>query len=149
MICPACSSAECRRSRRRTLFDYLASVLGYIPWRCSRCSKRFRSRATPFANLLSAHCSICGNIEVKRISPELAEGLALRSGVLSASPLPLHSCRHKFFPFCPSANRFRTPVQNRQLTSCFVHVPARQTRRLAYTISCLSLSALWVDVRRA
>jgi C4-type Zn-finger protein len=102
MICPACSSAECRRSRRRTRFDYVASVLGYIPWRCSRCSKRFRSRATPFANLLSAHCSICGNIELKRISPELAEGFGAplwRS--LSVPAFRCIPCRHKFFSVLP------------------------------------------------
>src|ERR1041384_8777982 len=76
MICPICNSAECRRSRRRTLLDYLASVVGNIPWRCARCSTRFRSRATPLAHTLSAHCSICGNIELKRISSELPEGFA-------------------------------------------------------------------------
>jgi hypothetical protein len=32
------SDAACRRSRKRTLFDYLASVVGHIPWRCSRCA---------------------------------------------------------------------------------------------------------------
>ena len=102
MICPACNSTDCRRSRRRTLVDYLASVGGSIPWRCSRCTKRFRSRATPFGHLLSAHCSICGNIEVKRISPELARGFGApiwRSlGVPAFRCIP---CRHKFFTLLP------------------------------------------------
>jgi len=77
-------------------------VVGCIPWRCSRCTTRFRSRATPFANLLSAHCSICGNIDVKRISPDLAEGLTAplwrTLGVPAFRCIP---CRHKFFTLLP------------------------------------------------
>jgi len=102
MVCPACNSAECRRSRRRSWFDYLASVVGSIPWRCSRCGKRFRSRTTPLVKLLSAHCSICGNIEVKRISADLVEGLGARLwrslGVPAFRCIP---CRHKFFTLLP------------------------------------------------
>jgi hypothetical protein len=52
--------------------------------------------------LLSAHCSICGNIEVKRISPDLAEGLTAplwrTLGVPAFRCIP---CRHKFFTLLP------------------------------------------------
>jgi len=102
MVCPVCNSAECRRSRRRTLPDYLVSVFGNVPWRCSQCSNRFHSRATPFARLLSAHCAICGNIELKRISSELADGFAApfwrMLGVPAFRCIP---CRHKFFSMLP------------------------------------------------
>jgi len=102
MVCPFCTSSECRRSRRRNLVDYVASVVGTIPWRCSRCSSRFRSRATPLTHLLSAHCSICGNIELKRISGELAEGIGAPLwrflGIPAFRCMP---CRHKFFTLLP------------------------------------------------
>jgi hypothetical protein len=102
MVCPFCNSAECRRSRRRTLLDYLAGVFGGVPWRCSRCSKRFRSRATPLAHLLAAHCAICGNVQLKRISGDLPEGLTApfwrALGVPAFRCIP---CRHKFFSALP------------------------------------------------
>jgi hypothetical protein len=54
------------------------------------------------AHLLSAHCGICGNIEVKRLSPELANGFAAplwRSlGFPAFRCIP---CRHKFFSVLP------------------------------------------------
>jgi hypothetical protein len=119
MICPICNSAECRRSRRRTLLDYLASVVGNIPWRCARCSTRFRSRATPLAHTLSAHCSICGNIELKRISSELPEGFAAPFwrflGVPAFRCIP---CRHKFFTLLPvSKEVIDTPYKVDKLAS--------------------------------
>jgi C4-type Zn-finger protein len=102
MVCPVCNSAECRRSRRRTLFDYLAGVFGSVPWRCSRCTNRFRSRTTPFAHLFAAHCAICGNIEVKRLSSELADGFGApfwrALGVPAFRCIP---CRYKFFSLLP------------------------------------------------
>jgi hypothetical protein len=102
MLCPVCNSAECRRSRRRTLLDYFARVVGSVPWRCSRCSRRFRSRTTPFAHSLVAHCAICGNIEVKRIASDLADGFAAplwrTLGVPAFRCIP---CRHKFFSALP------------------------------------------------
>ena len=102
MICPACNSTDFRRSHRRHIVDFFASLLGYIPWRCSHCSKRFRSRSTPVANLLCAHCSVCGNLELKRISPDLASGLTAplwrALGVPAFRCIP---CRHKFFSVLP------------------------------------------------
>jgi hypothetical protein len=102
MNCPVCHSAGCRRSRRRTLFDYFARIVGSVPWRCSRCAIRFRSRPTPLGHLLAAHCAICGNIEVKRISGELADSFGARLwrslGVPAFRCIP---CRHKFFTILP------------------------------------------------
>jgi hypothetical protein len=77
-------------------------VAAVVPWRCPRCTKRFHARSSPLAHLLSAHCGICGNIEVKRISPELANGFAAplwRSlGMPAFRCIP---CRHKFFSVLP------------------------------------------------
>src|SRR6267154_3903633 len=102
MVCPVCNSAECRRSRRRTLLDYFARVVGSVPWRCSRCSRRLRSRTTPLAHSLVAHCAICGNIEVKRVASDLADGFAAplwrTLGVPAFRCIP---CRHKFFSVLP------------------------------------------------
>jgi DNA-directed RNA polymerase subunit RPC12/RpoP len=82
--------------------DYVARVFGSVSWRCSRCSKRFRARTTPIAHLLSAHCAICGNIEVKRISSDLADCFAApfwrALGVPAFRCVP---CRHKFFTVLP------------------------------------------------
>jgi hypothetical protein len=54
------------------------------------------------AHSFSAHCAICGNIEVKRIASELADGFAAplwRSlGVPAFRCIP---CRHKFFSLLP------------------------------------------------
>jgi hypothetical protein len=82
--------------------DYAASVVGSIPWRCSRCATRFRSRATPFSHLLSAHCSICGNVDVKRISADLPIGFAAPLWRLLGVPaFRCVPCRHKFFSLLP------------------------------------------------
>jgi len=84
------------------LFDYFATIVGSVPWRCSRCATRFRSRATPFTHLFLAHCAICGNVEVKRVSSELADGFGARFwrslGVPAFRCIP---CRHKFFTILP------------------------------------------------
>jgi hypothetical protein len=102
MICPACNSADCRRSRRRTVLDYLASIVGSVPWRCSGCGTRFRSRSSPFSHLLCAHCAICGNLELKRIAPELANTLG--APLWRALGIPAFRCvpcRNKFFTILP------------------------------------------------
>jgi len=52
--------------------------------------------------LLVAHCAICGNIEVKRIASDLADGFAAplwrTLGVPAFRCIP---CRHKFFSVLP------------------------------------------------
>jgi hypothetical protein len=102
MICPVCKSPGCRRSRRRSLIDFAASVYGSVPWRCSRCSYRFRSRSTPLNYLLSAHCSICGNLELKRISPDLATTFgAVLWRALGIPAYRCIPCRNKFFSLLP------------------------------------------------
>jgi hypothetical protein len=56
----------------------------------------------PIAHLLSAHCSICGNLELKRISGDYATGLGAplwrALGIQAFRCIP---CRHKFFSIRP------------------------------------------------
>jgi hypothetical protein len=66
------------------------------------CSARFRARSSSLGNLLCAHCSICGNLQLKRISPDLVSGFRARLWRLLGVPayrcIP---CRHKFFSLLP------------------------------------------------
>ncbi|HJL18691.1 MAG TPA: hypothetical protein RMH99_23720 [Sandaracinaceae bacterium LLY-WYZ-13_1] len=39
--CPRCGSVDVRRSRRRPPDRWL-SLIGLFPWRCLRCTRRFR-----------------------------------------------------------------------------------------------------------
>lgn len=100
--CPACNSSDCRRSRRRGYVDFAYGVLGLIPWRCNQCERRFRARPVPFSHAKYAHCAICGNFELKRISPEHVPGFLGRVGRLLGLPsLRCDPCRHKFFSIRP------------------------------------------------
>jgi DNA-directed RNA polymerase subunit RPC12/RpoP len=82
--------------------DFSAALVGSLPWRCSRCGARFRSRTIPFSQKLSAHCAICGNRELKRIAPEHVTGfLALFKRLLGVPAYRCIPCRHKFFSIRP------------------------------------------------
>src|SRR5260370_8117976 len=66
--CPVCHSANTRRSKRRSVLDYLFAFAGILPWRCEACAARFYSRLLPFPTLFYAHCGISGNFELHPIS---------------------------------------------------------------------------------
>ena len=100
--CPLCNSANIRRSKRRGVRDYLFSVAGILPWRCESCSARFHARLLPFRTLLYAHCKICGNLELQRISAERITGVTSTVGrLLGIRALRCEPCRHKFFSVRP------------------------------------------------
>jgi hypothetical protein len=102
MICPACHAPACRRSRKRTFMDFAAALIGSLPWRCSSCATRFRSRPAPFADRFSAHCAICGNHELKRIAPEHVTGFSAPfKRFLGMPAYRCIPCRHKFFSIRP------------------------------------------------
>lgn len=45
IACPQCHGYHTARSRRRTFFQkVIFSRLGYYPWKCIDCSRRFLSR---------------------------------------------------------------------------------------------------------
>ena len=100
--CPACNSEACRRSKRRSLADYAYSVVGMIPWRCSRCEVRFRARNLSLNDWRYAHCSVCGNLDLRRISPEYVSGPTGPIGRLLGLPsFRCDPCRNKFFSVRP------------------------------------------------
>src|SRR6202040_4097925 len=72
--CPVCHASKSRRSRRRSVPDYLFGFAGILPWRCESCALRFYARVMPFRTFLYAHCGICGNLELQRISAEHVPG---------------------------------------------------------------------------
>src|SRR5580658_7361745 len=86
MNCPACQAAACRRSRRRSVSEYLFSAVGVVPWRCMVCETRFHARAIPLRHLLYARCGVCGNLDLQRISADKVSGAASAVGRLLKLP---------------------------------------------------------------
>jgi hypothetical protein len=100
--CPRCQAANTRRSKRRSVADYFMSVLGSLPWRCENCEARFRARHVLLRNLFHAHCGICGNLELQRISAERVPGIAaILARALGMPALRCEPCRNKFFSVRP------------------------------------------------
>jgi hypothetical protein len=98
ITCPACHSSSIRRSKRRSVQDFLFSAAGVLPWRCEICHTRFRARLLPLRNLLYAHCAICGSTELQRISADRVPGAAAALGrILRLPALRCDPCRYKFF----------------------------------------------------
>jgi C4-type Zn-finger protein len=82
--------------------DYLFGFVGILPWRCESCTTRFYARLMPFRTFLYAHCGICGNLELQRISAEHMPGkTAFLGRVLRLPALRCEPCRHKFFSVRP------------------------------------------------
>jgi hypothetical protein len=82
--------------------DYLLGMAGVVPWRCETCETRFRARYIPLRNLIYAHCGICGNLELQRISAEHVPGItSFVARVLRIRALRCAPCRHKFFSVRP------------------------------------------------
>ena len=47
MTCPKCKSDSAHRSHRRGLFEQIAGLFAFYPYRCRKCEKRFlKSRYT-------------------------------------------------------------------------------------------------------
>ena len=103
MICPQCRSADCFRSRRGGLLDFLSTGLGLRPWRCHTCNLRFYARqvALPFTRY--AHCPKCGNFDLERISRDRVEQgtLVFLKRFLGFSAYRCDPCRQKFFSLLP------------------------------------------------
>ena len=102
LTCPACHASNARRSRRRTLSDYLLSITGVLPWRCQECETRFYSRRVPLRDVVYARCKICGNLELQRIAPEYVSGVkSIIPRILRIPALRCAPCRNKFFSMRP------------------------------------------------
>ena len=76
--------------------------MGVFPWRCEKCRARFHARLMPLSYSLYAHCPICGNLALKRISAEYVNTMTgfvwrlLRIPAFRCDP-----CRHKYFSVLP------------------------------------------------
>jgi len=102
MNCPSCQAAACRRSRRRSVSEYLFSAVGIVPWRCTVCEIRFHARAIPLRHLYYARCGICGNLGLQRISPDKVPGIfSVVGSFLGLPAMRCAPCRHKFFSLRP------------------------------------------------
>jgi C4-type Zn-finger protein len=103
MTCPICKRKDARRSRRQNAADYLLGALGVYPWRCRDCRARFYARLMPLSDSLHAHCPICGNFELKRISPAHVDtSLAFLWSAIHIPAYRCEPCRHKYFSILPT-----------------------------------------------
>jgi len=111
LLCPACHSESCRRSRRGGMKDRLASVFGLRPWRCRTCGRRFHAGVVAIRFGLYVHCPSCGNLDLQKVSRDrVVEGrlLGLRR-MLRFPAYRCEDCRSRFF----SLRKFR-PVKPRE-----------------------------------
>lgn len=98
MICPKCSGEECRRSHREDSRDFAFGVTGLRPWRCRDCQECFYAWSVPIAYVHYAHCLRCGNLAVKRISPDYVAGsFAWLFRIMRLPAYRCAPCRNKFF----------------------------------------------------
>lgn len=51
MVCPNCNTDSAHRSRRVGALEQLASLVGYYPYRCGKCSRRFQTCGYSFPEL--------------------------------------------------------------------------------------------------
>jgi len=96
--------------------DYLFGFAGVLPWRCENCAARFYARLMPYRTFLYAHCGLCGNLELQRISAERVPGVMASLGRLLGLPaLRCEHCRHKFFSVRPlrQGNRSAAPAPSK------------------------------------
>ncbi|HXX20546.1 MAG TPA: hypothetical protein VEJ46_14180 [Candidatus Acidoferrum sp.] len=103
MICPQCRSADCYRSHRSGVSDFLCTVVGLRPWRCHTCDLRFYAWRVAAAFAGYAHCPRCGNFDLDHIARErVGEGpLILVQRYLGFPAYRCDPCRQKFFDLRP------------------------------------------------
>ena len=102
MKCPACKSKDVRRSRRQNSADYVLSAFGIYPWRCRICEARYHARIMSLNDSLHAHCPICGNHDLKRISADRVDrAFSFLWRRLAIPAYRCEPCRHKYFSVLP------------------------------------------------
>jgi len=98
LLCPDCHCDNPRRSRRRSVKDYVVGLARLRPWRCRACESRFYAWAAPVGYVGYVHCDKCGNMDLPRISPE--HGMSAISWVYRLFRVPAYRCapcRNRFF----------------------------------------------------
>jgi DNA-directed RNA polymerase subunit RPC12/RpoP len=77
-------------------------MFGVYPWRCHHCHARFHGRLVPLTDRLKAHCPICGNQELKRISGDyVTTPFSFVWRKLGVPAYRCEPCRHKYFSIRP------------------------------------------------
>ncbi len=103
VICPRCRSNRCRRSKRRSFRDYFIGLSGVRPWRCRDCELRFFAWVVPVSYAWYAHCGLCGNFDLQRVSSDhVYEGrLPWLGRMLHLPAYRCAPCRNRFFSLFP------------------------------------------------
>jgi putative component of membrane protein insertase Oxa1/YidC/SpoIIIJ protein YidD len=103
MICPQCRSAECFRSHRAGVADFLFTLGGCRPWRCKTCELRFYASRVAVFHCHFAHCPKCGNFDLEHISRERVERgtLLFAKRLLRFRAYRCDPCRERFFSIRP------------------------------------------------
>ena len=101
-VCPQCGNAQVRRSRRRTVPDFLLGLFGLRPYRCDECDHRYHTRGrTRRPRSRWAQCPRCGFTGVNPIArhkvPPTWGDLPRRILFFSAYRCP--ECRKRFFDY--------------------------------------------------
>jgi hypothetical protein len=103
MICPQCRSADCFRSHRAGLLDFIYSGIGFRPWRCLTCEFRFHAARVAVSFSGYAHCPRCGNFDLEHIARDRVTDstLVLLQRFLGFPAYRCDPCREKFFSLRP------------------------------------------------
>jgi hypothetical protein len=98
LLCPVCQSDSPRRSRRKSVKDYVVGVTLLRPWRCRDCDARFYAWSAAIPYVRYVHCAMCGNMDLQRISSEHGAGpFAWLFRLLGFPAYRCAPCRNRFF----------------------------------------------------
>lgn len=105
MICPQCRSADCFRSHRSGVLDFMGTVIRLRPWRCHTCDLRFYAWRVALSFAGYAHCPRCGNFDLEHIARDrVGRGVGAQiERFLGFPAYRCDPCREKFFslrPYC-------------------------------------------------
>ena len=96
--CPSCGASKFRISKARGLWEHIAQLVGYNPFRCTTCEQRFHIRIWSFQHLIYAKCPRCHRMDLSRWSTtryNASAGTNIRIA-LGAKPVRCEYCRCNF-----------------------------------------------------
>jgi hypothetical protein len=78
--------------------DYVVGATLLRPWRCRSCDQRFYAWSVPIPYARYAHCALCGNLDLQRISREHGAGpFAWLFRLFHFPTYRCAPCRNRFF----------------------------------------------------
>jgi len=109
LTCPKCGSREARISHSRTVGEYIKSLAGICPLRCTRCRNRWQTSVWSGGAWKYARCPRCYRQELTTWSeqyyrPTLWTTILLNIG---ATRYRCAACRCNFAGFKPCKERFK------------------------------------------